>query len=95
MKKELKKTLFVIYGLVNVILTNIILQFYYSFYHPSMRLVSQIIFLIYFWMNVFEIKSLKLKQFIKYFILNIFLWNFNWITIDFISSYGLSKISQQ
>ena len=27
----------------------------------------------------------------KYLILNIFLWNINWIMIDFISSYGLSK----
>ena len=91
-----KKTLFIIYGLVNVILTNIILQillFYLSSIYAT--LISQIFnlfFGFYFYgINVFGIKSLNFQQFTKYLILNIFLWNFNWIMIDFVSSYGLSK----
>lgn len=91
-----KKTLFIIYGFANFLLTNTILQIL-LFFLPSIyaTLVSQIFnlsFGFYFYgKNVFRIKSLNSQQFIKYLILNIFLWNFNWIMIDFISSYGLSK----
>ena len=91
-----KKNLFIIYGLLNVIITNIILQILLLF-SPSIfaTLVSQIFnlsFGFYFYgKNVFKIKLLNFEQFMKYLILNIFLWNFNWIMIDFISSYGLSK----
>ncbi len=95
-KTNKKKKLFIIYGFANVILTNIILQillfFLSSIYATLISQIFNLSFGFYFYgKNVFRIKSLNFQQFIAYLFLNIFLWNFNWIMIDFISSYGLSK----
>ena len=41
--------------------------------------------------KVFGLRILKNEFFWKYLILVIFLWNINWIIIDFFNSFGISK----
>ena len=98
-KKKLqvsKRKLFIIFGLINLILTNIILQgllFLVPIIYATF--VSQIFnFLFGFYLygkKVFKVKYLNKTQFIKYFLLIIIVWNTNWLTIYYVSIFGYSK----
>ena len=90
------KFLFFSYGVVNVILTNIFLQLLLLIIPPIYAtLASQIfnlIFGFYFYgKKVFRVNSFTKKQLLKYFFLSTIVWNLNWISIEQISSTGLSK----
>ena len=97
-KKILDKTLlrFIFFGAFNTIFTNIILQVL-LFLIPTIyaALASQIFnfsFGFYFYgKKVFGIKSLKHSIFIRYIFLNILIWKLNWVLINTINSYNISK----
>lgn len=96
--KILDKTLlrFLFYGAFNTIFTNIILQVL-LFLIPTIfaALASQIFnfsFGFYFYgKKVFGIKFVKYSFFIRYLLMNIFIWKLNWILISTINFYNISK----
>ena len=91
-----KKVLFLIYGLVNVLITNLLLQIlllYFPIFFAT--LISQIFnlnfgFYIY-GLKVFKVKFLGKKIYLKYFFLHLLIWILNWFLIDFIYSFNISK----
>ena len=94
--KNNKKVLFLIYGLVNVLITNFLLQIFLLF-SPIFfsTLISQIFNLNFgfylYGMKVFKVKFLGKKIYFKYLFFHSFLWILNWSLIDFIYSYNISK----
>lgn len=91
-----KKYLFLIYGLINVFLTNLIIQTLLFIVHPvfSTFLGQTFNFLFGFFFygkNVFQVKYFRKSHILKYLSLNIIIWNINWITISSISLLGFSK----
>lgn len=91
-----KKTLFIIYGIINLFFTNLILQILLILIPTILStFISQVfnfLFGFYFYgKNVFKIKKINRYHFTKYLFLNIFLWNLNWITINYLGSFGFSK----
>ena len=96
--KILNKTLirFIFFGAFNTIFTNLILQVL-LYLVPTIiaTLASQIFnfsFGFYFYgKNVFGIKYFKKSFFIRYLFLNILIWNLNWILINTINFYNISK----
>ena len=94
--KNKEKTLFFLFGVLNVFLTNLIIQvlliFLKTLYATFIGQLFNFLFGFYFYgKNVFSVKSLNKFHLKKYFLLNIFLWNLNWITISYLSSFGFSK----
>ncbi len=91
-----KKVLFLIYGLVNVFITNLLLQILLLFYSIFFAtLISQIFnlnfgFFIY-GLKVFKVKSLRKKIYLKYLFLHLLIWILNWFLINFIYSFNISK----
>ena len=91
-----KKVLFLIYGLVNVFITNFLLQIFLLFFPIFFAtLISQIFnlnfgFYIY-GLKVFKVKFLGKKIYLKYFFFHLFLWILNWFLINFIYSFNISK----
>ena len=94
--KNNKKVLILIYGLVNVLITNFLLQIFLLF-SPIFfsTLISQIFNLNFgfylYGMKVFKVKFLGKKIYFKYLFFHSFLWILNWSLIDFIYSYNISK----
>ena len=94
--KDPKKKLFIIYGFINLLLTNIILQFFLLIV-PIIyaTFVSQLFnFLFGFYIygkKVFKVRHLNKKHFMKYFLLSILVWNINWLTINYVSMFVYSK----
>ncbi len=91
-----KKYLFILFGSINVLLTNLIIQILLFFTKPILStLIGQLFnfsFGFYFYgKNVFKVKYLKRYHFKKYIFLNIFIWNINWIIISSFSTFGFSK----
>ena len=90
------KNRFIFFGIFNTFISNLILQIL-LFFVSSVKatFVSQTVnfFLGYYLYGkkVFGLRILKNEFFWKYLILVIFLWNINWITIDFFNSFGISK----
>ena len=90
------KNRFIFFGIFNAFFTNLILQIL-LFFVSSVRatFISQMVnFLLgyYFYgKKVFGLRILKSELFCKYLILVIFLWNINWISIEFFHSFGISK----
>jgi len=87
---------FIIFGIFNVFVSNLILQILLR--HSSSVIAtffSQLInFLIGYYLygkKVFRLKKLKIENFTKYFLLVIFLWNINWIIIEFFHTFGFNK----
>ena len=87
---------FIFFGILNVFLSNLILQILLQ--HTSSVIAtffSQLInFLIGYYLygkKVFRLKKLRIDNFIKYSLLVIFLWNINWIIIEFFYSFGFTK----
>ena len=96
--KILNKTLirFIFFGAFNTIFTNLILQvLLYLFSTIIAAFASQLFnFTFGFYLygkKVFGIKSLKKSYFKRYLFLNILIWNLNWILINTISFYNISK----
>ena len=93
-KRELK--IFLLIGIFNFLLTNIILQALLLIINTILAtFISQtfnfIVGFNLYGQKVFNMKTLKLSFFVKYLALSIFIWNINWILIFFLNSYGLSK----
>ena len=91
-----KKFLFIFYGVINVLLTNILLQFLLllisTIYAALISQIFNFVFGLYFYgKKVFKVLSLTNRHLLKYFLLNIFVWNLNWILIEEISTFGISK----
>ena len=87
---------FIVFGIFNVFLSNIILQI--LLLQTSSIIATFFSQLINFFVGyylygtkVFRLKKLRIKNFIKYFLLVLFLWNTNWILIEFFHSFGFSK----
>ena len=91
-----KKVLFLIYGLVNVLITNLLLQILLFFFPIFIAtLISQIFnlnfgFYIYGF-KVFKVKFLGKKIYLKYLFLHLLIWILNWFLINFIYSFNISK----
>ena len=96
-KKEIQeKKLFIFFGVLNVFLTNIILQITLTFFSTVVAtFLSQLFNLNFgyyiYGKKVFKVNKLKKSYFINYLILNIFLWNINWCIISFLTIFNISK----
>ena len=91
-----KRYLFIYFGSINVVLTNIIIQILLFFIKPIFAtLIGQLfnfIFGFYFYgKNVFKVSFLQKSHFKKYIFLNFFIWNLNWIIISYLNLFGISK----
>ena len=91
-----KESLFIYYGILNTIITNILLQISLLFLPIVLStFISQIFNLNFgyflYGKKVFRVKYLRKKQYIKYVIVNLFIWNINWILISILNSYNISK----
>ena len=94
--RENKKVLFLIYGLINVLSTNLILQISLLFLPIIFAtLISQIFNLNFgfylYGLKVFKVKFLNKEIYIKYLFFHSLLWIFNWFLINVIYSYNVSK----
>ena len=94
--KNEKKTRFIFSGIINVLITNTILQislFIFPIFFST--LISQIFNLNFgfylYGKKVFKVKNLRKKQYFNFLTLNIFIWNINWIFISILNSYNISK----
>ena len=90
------KTLFFSYGALNVLFTNILLQFLLlvipTIYATLAGQIFNFLFGFYFYgKKVFKVNNLTKKHLLKYLLLNTLVWNLNWIIIEKLSSTGLSK----
>lgn len=95
-KYHRKKFLFIFYGVINVLFTNILLQFLLilipTIYAALLSQIFNFLFGLYFYgKKVFMVLSITNKHLLKYFLLNILVWNLNWIIIEKISGFGISK----
>ena len=91
-----KKFLFLTYGLVNVFITNFLLQIFLLFLPIFFAtLLSQIFNLNFgfylYGLKVFKVKFLSKKIYIKYLFFHLLLWILNWFLINVIYSYNVSK----
>lgn len=87
---------FIFFGIFNVLLSNLILQILLLNVSSIVAtFFSQLInFCLGYYLygtKVFRFKILRIKIFIKYFILIILLWNINWILIEIFYYFGISK----
>ena len=94
--KNNKKVLFLIYGLVNVLITNFLLQIFLLFFPIFFStLISQIFNLNFgfylYGLKVFKVKFLGKKIYLKYLFFHFLLWILNWFLINYIYSYNISK----
>ena len=87
---------FIFYGLLNLFLTNLVIQILLFFIDSIFAtLIGQIIncylgFNFYCY-RVFKIKNFKISYLIKYIFLHLSLWNLNWLLIEFFYNYNFSK----
>ena len=91
-----KKALFLIYGLINVLSTNLILQISLLILPIIFAtLISQIFNLNFgfylYGLRVFKVKFLSRKIYIKYLFFHLLLWILNYFFINIIYSYNVSK----
>ncbi len=91
-----KKALFLIYGLINVLSTNLLLQISLLFLPIVFAtLISQIFNLNFgfylYGLKVFKVKFLSKKIYIKYLFFHSLLWILNCFLINIIYSYNVSK----
>ena len=87
---------FIYFGAFNTIFTNIILQLLLFLFPTIFATLASQIFnfsfgFYYYGKKVFGIKSFKKLFFLRYLFLNILIWNLNWILINTINSYNISK----
>ena len=91
-----KKVLFLIYGLINLLITNLILQISLLFLSTIFAtFISQIFNLNFgfylYGLKVFKVKFLGKKIYFKYLFFHFLLWILNWFLINYIYSYNVSK----
>ena len=91
-----KKQLFIFYGLINTIFTNLLLQILLIFLSTVFStFISQIFNLNFgyylYTKKVFKVRVIKKKQYLKYLIMHFLIWNINWFCIDIINKIGFSK----
>tara|TARA_Y100000589_G_scaffold208783_1_gene196913 strand:- start:293 stop:679 length:387 start_codon:yes stop_codon:yes gene_type:complete len=91
-----KKKLFIFYGLINTIFTNLLLQILLIFLSTVFStFISQIFNLNFgyylYTKKVFKVRVIKKKQYLKYLIMHFLIWNINWFCIDIINKIGFSK----
>ena len=91
-----KKVLFLIYGLVNVLLTNLLLQilllFFPIFFATLLSQIFNLNFGFYIYgLKVFKVKFLGKKIYLKYFFLHLLIWILNWFLINLLYSFNISK----
>ena len=91
-----KKQLFIFYGLINTIFTNLLLQILLIFLSTVLStFISQIFNLnlgyYLYTKKVFKVKFFKKNQFFKYSIMHFLIWNMNWFCIDTLNNIGFSK----
>ena len=87
---------FIFFGAFNTIFTNIILQVLLFLFPTIFATLASQIFnfsfgFYYYGKKVFGIKSFEKLFFLRYLFLNILIWNLNWILINTINSYNISK----
>ena len=91
-----RKSLFLFYGIINMLMTNFLLQISLLFFPILIATLFSQIFNLNFGFylygkKVFEVKYLRKRYYFKYLIINFFLWNMNWIFISFLNSFNISK----
>ena len=91
-----KKTLFLIFGLINVLLTNLIIQisllFIPTIISTFLGQLFNFLFGFYFYgKKVFKVKKLNKNHLRKYIFLNVIIWNSNWTLITLLSSFWDQK----
>ena len=94
--KNKKIRRFIFFGLINALFTNLILQimliFSSTLFAAFLGQLFNFNFGYYIYgKKVFIVKSLKKVFFIRYLFLHIFLWNVNWLLINYLNSFNLSK----
>ena len=94
--KKGNKSLFLFYGSINFLLTNFILQINILFLPTILATFLSQFFNFNFGfysygIKVFKVKNLSKNKYLRYIFLHIFLWNINWILINLINSYNVSK----
>ena len=94
--RDNKKVLFLIYGLLNVLSTNLLLQISLLFLPIVFStFISQIFnlnlgFYLY-GLKVFKVKFLSKKIYMRYLFFHLLIWLLNWYLINIIYSYNVSK----
>ena len=91
-----RKSLFLFYGIINMLMTNFLLQISLLFFPILIATLFSQIFNLNFGFylygkKVFEVKYLRKRYYFKYLIINFFLWNMNLIFISFLNSFNISK----
>ena len=94
--KKGNKLTFLFYGSINFLLTNFILQINILFLPTILAaFISQLFNLNFgfysYGLKVFKVNYLSKNRYLRYIFLHLFLWNINWILIDLINSYNVSK----
>tara|TARA_B100000579_G_C22765328_1_gene821111 strand:- start:73 stop:465 length:393 start_codon:yes stop_codon:yes gene_type:complete len=92
--KNKEKRKFLFFGILNVLITNIFLQFLLLilpiiFATLLSQLINLCLGLYLYGKKVFGIKRIESLTIVKYSLLSIILWNINWITIEFL--FGILK----
>ena len=95
-KQSGSKRRFIVYGALNVGITNLILQILLFFVPTGLatflsQLFNMAIGFFLYGKKVFRVKQLKQKAGVKYFLLATSLWIANWIGINAVSQYGISR----
>ena len=91
-----RKSLFIFYGILNALITNLLLQISLLFCPIILATLFSQIFNLNFGFylygkKVFEVKSLRKRYYFKYLIISLFLWIVNWICISYLNSYNISR----
>jgi hypothetical protein len=94
--RKSRKSLFIFYGILNALITNLLLQISLLFCPIILATLFSQIFNLNFGFylygkKVFEVKSLRKRYYFKYLIISLFLWIVNWICISYLNSYNISR----
>ena len=94
--RDNKKVLFLIYGFINFLSTNLLLQisllFLPIFFATFISQIFNLNFGFYLYgLKVFKVKFLSKRIYFKYLFFHLFLWILNWFLINFIYSFNVSK----
>ena len=93
--KGLKRK-FIFYGIINVLLTNMLLQLMLLFFDSVISTFTSQVFnsifgLIFYAKKVFGVRSYMKLAVFKYFLLSLLGWNLNWIGINFLGDFNINK----
>ena len=90
------KRKFLFYGVLNVLLTNFLLQILLLFFSSVIstfvtQVFNSLLGFILYGKKVFGVKSFIKFSLFKYILLSLIVWNLNWIGINLISQFNISK----